>query len=44
MRFAEVQSLLRRLLGRQIREELPDQGLFRFKTLQIVTGSPVYGI
>jgi len=39
MRFAEVQSLLRRLLGRQIREELPDQGLFRFKSLQIVTRS-----
>jgi hypothetical protein len=37
MRFAEVQSLLRGLLGRQIREELPDQGLFRFITLQIVT-------
>ena len=39
MRFAEVQSLVRGLLGRQIREELPDQGLFRFITLQIVTRS-----
>ena len=39
MRFAEIQSLLCGLLSRQIREELPYQGLFRFIALQIITCS-----
>ena len=39
MRFAEIQPLVRGLLGRQIREELPHQGLFCFIALQIVTRS-----
>src|SRR5260370_7289469 len=39
MRFAEVQPLVRGLLGRQIREELPHQGLFCFIALQIITRS-----